>query len=254
MTRYAIEVEDLHVYIGNKHILKGVNLRVPQSAITVILGPSGSGKSTLLRTINRLIELNPEARVRGRVRVMGIDVYSADPYEVRRMIGMVFQVPNPFPHMSIFDNVAIAAKINGVARRREELEKVVRWALEKAMLWDEVRDRLRDPPTKLSGGQQQRLCLARAIAMKPRILLLDEPTANIDVYNTVKIENALKSLVNELGMTVVLVTHMPQQALRIGDYVAVMYDGRIVEFGPVDQVSLNPRSEITKRLLRGEIG
>ncbi len=252
--RYAVEIEDLHVYISGKHILKGVSLRVPESAITVILGPSGSGKSTLLRSINRLIELNPYARVEGTVRVFGKNVYEEDPYEVRRMIGMVGQVPNPFPHMSIYENVAIAAKINGVAKKRSEVDKIVKWALQHAMLWDEVKDRLKDPPTRLSGGQQQRLCLARALAMKPRLLLLDEPTANIDVYNAVKIENALKSLVEGLGMTIILVTHMPQQALRIGDYIAVMYDGRIVEFGSVDEVSLNPKSEVTRRLLRGEIG
>jgi len=246
--RHAVLIEDLRVRLNGKEVLKGVNLRVPEGAVTVILGPSGVGKSTLLRTINRLLELNPDASVEGRVEVLGVNAYATDPYKLRRRVGMVFQIPNPLPHLSIYWNVALAAKVCSVAKRKDELNRVVEWALRKAMLWEEVKDRLRDPPTKLSGGQQQRLCLARALAMKPKLLLLDEPTANIDVENTELIERALRDLVREDGTTVLLVTHMPDQALRVGDYVAVMYDGRVVEFGRVGEVAREPTHPFTRKL------
>ena len=232
----AVEVRNLDVWIGGKHVLKGVDLSIPEKSIVAVMGPSGSGKTTLLRCINRLIDLVPNAKVRGEVKVLGIDVYRSDPYRVRRIVGMVFQHPNPFPHMSIYDNVAIAAKISGTARSRKELDEIVRWALEKAMLWDEVKDRLHESPTKLSGGQKQRLCLARALATKPRILLLDEPTSNLDPYNTLKIEEAIRELVKELGMTVILVTHMPSQARRVANYAAILNSGKVIAFGSIDEV------------------
>ncbi len=184
----AIEVKGLRVRISGKDILKGVDLRVPEATITAIMGPSGSGKTTFLKVLNRLIELVDGVEVSGEVRVYGSNIFDMDVYKVRRLFGMVFQTPNPFPHLSIYDNVAIGAKVNNVARSRKELDEIVRWALEKAMLWDEVKNRLHDPPWRLSGGQQQRLCLARALAMKSRILLLDEPTANIDPVNTAQLE------------------------------------------------------------------
>jgi len=251
--RYSVRVESLRVKLDGREILKGVDFSAPEGTVTVVLGPSGVGKSTLLRAINRLLDLVPGARVEGRVEVLGLDAYAVDPYWLRKRVGMVFQVPNPFPHLSIYDNVAIAAKVCGVARSRRELDKVVEWALRKAMLWEEVKDRLKDPPTRLSGGQQQRLCLARALAMKPKVLLLDEPTANIDVSNAVMIEDALKRLVREEGITVILVTHMPQQALRVGDYVAVMYDGRVVEYGRVGEVASNPKHSFTRKLFSGAL-
>ncbi len=246
--RCSVRVESLRVRLNGRLVLKGVNLNVPESSVTVVLGPSGVGKSTLLKVINRLIDLIPEARVEGRVEVLGLDAYAVDPYWLRKRVGMVFQIPNPFPHLSIYGNVALAAKVCGVAKNRQELDRVVEWALRKAMLWDEVKDRLNEPPTKLSGGQQQRLCLARALAMKPKVLLLDEPTANIDVGNASMIEEALVNLVKEEGLTVILVTHMPQQALRVGDYVAVMYDGKIVEYGRPEEVATNPRHAFTRKL------
>ena len=252
-TKPAVEIEGLRVWIGSNEVLKGVSASIPARSITVVLGPSGSGKSTLLRCINRLIELVPDARVEGTVRVFGVDVRKVDPYELRKRVGMVFQIPNPFPHMSIYENVAIAAKIAGVARSRRELDEVVRWALERAMLWDEVKDRLDDPPTRLSGGQQQRLCLARALAMKPRLLLLDEPTANIDPENSKKIEESIRTLVREEGVSVIFVTHSPHQAARIADYLVVVYRGLIVEEGSAREVIESPKHEITRKLLSGAI-
>jgi len=200
-----------------------------------------------------LIELNPDARVEGCIKIFGIDARSVDPYDLRKVVGMVFQIPNPFPHLSIYENVALAARIAGVADSKRDLDKVVEWALRKAMLWDEVRDRLWAPPTSLSGGQQQRLCLARALAMKPKLLLLDEPTANIDPDNAKKIEDSIRELVESEGISVVFVTHSPHQALRIADHIIVLYRGTVVEQGPAKEVFSNPRSDVTKKLLSGAI-
>ncbi len=250
---YALQIEGLNVWIRGKHIIKGVGLEVPKRRILAVMGPSGSGKSTLLRAINRLIDLIPESRVEGKVLVYGTDVYREDPYRVRRLMGMVFQTPNPFPNMSIYENVAIGPKLNRLVKNKEELDELVKWALEKAMLWDEVKDRLDDPPHRLSGGQQQRLCLARALALKPKLLLLDEPTGNVDPVNAVKIEEALRSLLRDLEITIVLVTHTPHQAVRISDYIAFIYMGELVEFGLTDAIALNPKHELTVKFLRGEV-
>lgn len=249
----AIEVKGLRVRISGKDILKGVDLRVPEATITAIMGPSGSGKTTFLKVLNRLIELVDGVEVSGEVRVYGSNIFDMDVYKVRRLFGMVFQTPNPFPHLSIYDNVAIGAKVNNVARSRKELDEIVRWALEKAMLWDEVKNRLHDPPWRLSGGQQQRLCLARALAMKSRMLLLDEPTANIDPVNTAQLEDALRTLRRDENITVVIVTHMPHQAIRVSDYIVMFYDGRVVEEGPTGEIAISPREDITRRFLRGEM-
>ncbi len=250
----AVRTEGLNVWIRGSHVLKNINFRAVQGAITVIMGPSGSGKSTLLRSINRLIELIPGVRVEGKVLVFGRDVYSEDPYRIRRDVTMVSQTPNPFPHMSIYENVAIGPKLHRIVRSKEELDRLVRWALEKAMLWDEVKDRLDEPPSTLSGGQQQRLCLARALALKPKILLLDEPTANIDPVNARKIEEAIKLLVKDEGVTVVMVTHTPAQAVRVADFIAFIYNGELVEYGSSREIALNPSHRLTEQYLRGEIG
>lgn len=248
---FAVEMNNVSVYLGDRQILKEVTLKVPYNTVFVIMGPSGSGKTTMLRVINRLIDITEGARVVGSVNVLGFDVMNYDPYELRKQIGMVFQIPNPFPHLTIYENVAIAAKINGVVKNKKELNDVVRWALEKAMLWDEVKSRLHEYPHQLSGGQKQRLCLARALAMKPKLLLLDEPTANIDPVNARKLENAIVSLKDEV--TVVMVTHSPYQAARVADYVAVLYDGMVVEQGPAQQLFLRPTTDIAQKLLRGEM-
>ncbi|MCY0867673.1 MAG: phosphate ABC transporter ATP-binding protein [Desulfurococcus sp.] len=249
MSAYIVEVKNLVVKFDGKTVLNGVSMSIKRNTISVVMGPSGSGKSTLLRVLNRLIDVNPEAEVSGSVVVLGRDLYEWDPYELRRHVVLVQQEPTPFPNLSIFDNVALPARVNGVARGRRDLEKLVKWALEKVMLWDEVKDRLDKPPTILSGGQKQRLCMARALALHPEILLLDEPTANIDPVNTIKIEESLRELRNET--TVIMVTHMPHQAVRVGDYIYILFDGRVVEEGPVEDVTLHPRHEVTVKLLEG---
>jgi phosphate transport system ATP-binding protein len=238
---------DFHLWINDVEILKGVEFCAPKNSISVIVGPSGSGKSTFLKSINRIIELNANVRRSGDILLNGGSLFDMDPVDVRRRVAMVFQVPNPFPHLTIFENVALPAKVNGVAKDRGSLRELVKWALEKAMLWDEVKDKLDKHPHVLSGGQKQRLCIARALAMRPEVLLLDEPTANIDVINAKKIEETLRELKNE--MTIVMVTHNPNQALRIGDYVNVMFDGKIIESGPVSDIVLRTRNELAIRLL-----
>ena len=225
----AVMIEGLNLWIKNRQILYDISLRAPAYKITIVIGPSGSGKSTLLRTINRLIELTEGVRYTGIIRVLGKNIMDWDIYELRRTAVYVAQTPNPFPHMTIYENVAIGPVLHDMVRDKADLDRIVRWALEKAMLWDEVKDRLDEKPGVLSGGQQQRLCIARALALKPQILLLDEPTANIDPENTYRIEEVLKRLRDE--MTIVLVTHNHDQAKRLADHLVVIRDGRIESTG-----------------------
>ncbi len=247
----ALETENLNIYYGENHIIKGIDLHIPEKVVFAIMGPSGCGKSTLLRAMNRLIELNDNARVEGDIRLFGKSIFKMNPMKVRREIGMVFQHPNPFPHMSIYDNVAIGPKMNGLCKGKE-LDELVEWALKKAALWDEVKDKLKVPASELSGGQKQRLCIARALAMKPKVLLMDEPTANLDPVATEKIEDLIYELKREY--TIVIVTHSPSQAARVADYVAFLYLGRLIEVGKVEQVFENPKEELTERYLTGRIG
>lgn len=225
----AVMIEGLNLWIKDRRILYDISLRAPAYKITAVIGPSGSGKSTLLRTINRLIELMEGVRYTGIIRVLGKNILDWDIYELRRTAVYVAQTPNPFPHMTIYENVAIGPVLHDMVRDKADLDRIVRWALEKAMLWDEVKDRLDEKPGVLSGGQQQRLCIARALALKPQILLLDEPTANIDPENTYRIEKVLKRLRDE--MTIILVTHNHDQAKRLSDHLVVIRDGRIESAG-----------------------
>jgi len=254
LSEYILIVKDLRIRIGGREIVKGISLEVPRNTVFAIMGPSGSGKSTLLRAINRLLDLYEDVRIEGKIYVNGLDVYSptTDPLEVRRIVGMVFQIPNPLPHLSIYENVALGPKMNRIARNKKELDEIVRWALERAYLWDEVKDRLHAPAAKLSGGQQQRLCIARALAMKPKLLLMDEPTSNLDPVATSKIEELMIELKKDI--TIVLVTHNPYQAARVSDYVTFIYDGRVIETGRTGEVFTRPRHELTEKYITGRMG
>ncbi len=249
--RYAIETRNLRISYGKKEVIMGVNFKIPEKVVFALMGPSGCGKSTLLRSFNRLLDLNKDANVSGQVLVFGRNIYSdnVDVMEIRRQVGMVFQYPNPFPHLSIYENIAIGLRLNKMVQTKEELDSRVKWALEKASLLEEVEDRLDDFPSSLSGGQKQRLVIARVLAMKPKILLLDEPTANVDPVGTKNIENLLFELKKEY--TIVLVTHEPAQASRISDFVGFIYLGELVESGPTARIFENPQHELTDRYVRG---
>ncbi|MEZ0345850.1 MAG: phosphate ABC transporter ATP-binding protein [Infirmifilum sp.] len=251
MSRLAIRMENVNVWFGEKQVLFNVNLRIPEKEVYAVMGPSGCGKSTLLRTINRLVTLRG-GRVQGVVEVYGQNVYSnsASPEQLSQIVGMVFQIPNPFPHLSIFDNVAIGPRLHGISKGRA-LENTVRWALEKASLWEEVKDRLREPASTLSGGQQQRLCIARALALRPRILLMDEPTANLDPVNAAKIEEVIRELSRE--MSIVIVTHDPAQAQRVAKRAAILFLGRVVGEWKVDGDFASRYYELLSGLTRSAV-
>lgn len=247
MKNPAVRLEKVNVWFGNKQVLYDVNLRVYPNTVYALMGPSGSGKSTLLRVMNRLILLKPESRVEGIVEVMGHNMYDSrfNLEEASRLTGMVFQHPNPFPHLSIYDNVALGPKLHGLARG-EQLKRLVEWALRKASLWEEVKDRLREPASSLSGGQQQRLCIARAMALKPKVLLMDEPTANLDPVNVARIENVIRELAKEV--TVIMVTHDPEQARRVANRMAILFLGRLVREGTTNEVLYDSYSLLIQRL------
>ena len=252
-TRLRLETVRLTALVGQLHAVRDVSLLFPAHTVTAIIGPSGCGKSTLLRCLNRMHELTPGASVVGEVLLDNVNVYARDvnPIELRRRIGMVFQRPTPFPMMSIYDNVAAGLRVNG-KRPRREMDEAVERALQQAALWDEVKDRLRASALVLSGGQQQRLCIARAVAPQPEILLLDEPTASLDPAGTQRIEelcHALKRL-----YTIVIVTHNLQQAARVSDYTAFMYLGNLVEVGRTDEMFMNPKVEQTEAYITGRFG
>jgi phosphate transport system ATP-binding protein len=259
MTDIALRTENLTASYDEHIVVKNVNLSIPRNSITAIMGPSGCGKTTLIRCFNRMHELSPKAKVEGKVilieknhQIEEIDVYSIDPMLVRRKIGMVFQKPNPFPTMSIYENVIAGYILNGIKLKKSEADEIVEETLKKVSLWDEVKDRLHKKGTFLSGGQQQRLCIARALAMKPDIILLDEPTSALDPVATLKIEELLEQLKDTV--TIVIVTHNVGQAGRISDYVAFMYLGELIEYGPTDVVFTRPRHEKTEEFLSGRIG
>ena len=246
-----IRIRNLNAWYGNQHVLKDLSLDIPDKSITVIIGPSGCGKTTLLRVINRLHETVPGARVEGKVFIDDVDIYSdkVNPVEVRRKVGMIFQHPIVFPHLSIYENVAIGLTLNGYKDKAFVRERVAS-SLKEAGLWDEVKDRLDDRATELSGGQRQRLAIARAIALRPEILLMDEPTSALDPSSTARIESLITRL--KKNYTIVLVTHYIQQAARVADYIAFLYEGRLIEYGPADEILERPKEKLTERYLVGE--
>jgi len=249
----AFEVERLSIFYGEKKAIENVTLTIPSKMITAIIGPSGCGKSTLLRSLNRMHELVPQTRIEGKVVFAGEDIYAPhiDPVVVRRRIGMVFQKSNPFPTMSIAENVLVGLKLNGVRDRaflRERLEQSLRMAA----LWDEVKNDLHKPGISLSGGQQQRLCIARAIAVEPEVLLMDEPASALDPIATAKIEELIHELSS--NYTVVIVTHNMQQAGRCSDYTAFLYLGRLIEFAATTKIFTNPSERQTEDYITGRFG
>jgi len=248
----ALKVENLNVYYGEKQALKNINVAIPTHSVTAIIGPSGCGKSTFLRCLNRMNELLPNFRIEGEIIFDGQNIYSkdVDVIDVRQRIGMVFQKPNPFPK-SIYENVAYGLRIQGI-KKRETLDNIVEGSLKKAAIWEEVKDRLAQPALALSGGQQQRLCIARALAVEPEILLLDEPTSAIDPIATGRIEELLREL--EKSYTIVMVTHNMQQAARVSGTTAYFLLGELIEFDATSKIFTNPGDRRTEDYITGRFG
>jgi phosphate transport system ATP-binding protein len=250
--RAKISVRNLHFYYGAFRALHDISLDIPEKKVTAFIGPSGCGKSTLLRTLNRLYSLYPDQRAEGEVILDGENILTAkqDVSLIRAKVGMVFQKPTPFP-MSIFDNIAFGVRLFEQLSRRE-MEERVEWALTRAALWTEVRRKLQQSGNSLSGGQQQRLCIARCIAIRPEVLLLDEPCSALDPISTARIEELIHELKSEY--TVVIVTHNMQQAARVSDYTAYMYLGELIEYGPTDSVFIKPKRKETEDYITGRFG
>jgi len=248
-----ITVQNVHAWFGDNKVLRDVNMAIPERTVTAIIGPSGCGKSTLLRSLNRMHELVAGARLEGSILLDGTNVYArdVDPVLLRRRVGMVFQKPNPFPSMSIRDNVLAGLRLTG-RLKREESDEVVQSALIGAALWDEVKDRLSSPGTGLSGGQQQRLCIARSLAVKPEVLLMDEPCSALDPIATARIEDLIHSLVERY--TIVIVTHNMQQAARVSGRTAFMLHGELVEFNTTDKLFTSPDDTRTEDYITGKFG
>jgi phosphate transport system ATP-binding protein len=255
-----IDVSDLDIYYGNFLAVQGVTISIEPRSITALIGPSGCGKSTFLRSLNRMHEVIPGARVEGKVVIDGQDLYGAgvDPVDVRRQIGMVFQRPNPFPTMSIYDNVAAGLRLNAKKIKKAELDDLVERSLRGANLWTEVKDRLNRPGSGLSGGQQQRLCIARAIAVEPEVLLMDEPCSALDPISTLAIEDLMTELKERF--TIVIVTHNMQQAARVSEstgffnLAGVGQPGHLVEFNPTEKIFSNPDEKATEDYISGRFG
>lgn len=252
LSKSKLSVQDLNFYYGKFHALKNINLEIPEKKVTAFIGPSGCGKSTLLRTFNRMFELYPEQRAEGTIKLDGEDLLTSkqDVALIRAKIGMVFQKPTPFP-MSIYDNVAFGVKLFENLNA-SDMDERVEWALRKAALWTEVKDKLNQTGSSLSGGQQQRLCIARGIAIKPEVLLLDEPCSALDPISTSKIEELITELKSDY--TVVIVTHNMQQAARCSDHTAYMYLGDLIEFGATEQLFFKPKRKETEDYITGRFG
>jgi phosphate transport system ATP-binding protein len=252
MESTVLKIENFNFFYDKLHVLKDINLEIYKNRITAIMGPSGCGKTTLLRAVNRMHEFTPSARTEGKIQLYEEDIYKLDPIIVRQKIGMVFQRPNPFPTMSIYDNVIAGYRLNGIKLPKAERNNIVEESLTKAALWDEVKDTLHKKGTFLSGGQQQRLCLARALAMKPEILLLDEPTSALDPKATANIERLLEELKNDV--TMFLVTHNIAQAARISNLTVFLYLGEMIEYGKTKKLFTTPKDKRTEEYLTGKFG
>lgn len=248
-----LSIQSLKAWFSGKLALKDINLDVKENCITALIGPSGCGKTTLLRCINRMHDLTPSATADGKIILDDLNIYDkqTDPVLIKRRMGMVFQKPNPFPTMSIFDNVAAGLKLNGI-KDKNLIKEIVHDSLHGAALWEEVKNDLDKPGISLSGGQQQRLCIARALAMQPEILLMDEPTSALDPIASSKIEELMNDL--KKNLTVIIVTHNMQQAARVSDFTAFMYLGELIEFGQTDQIFKYPKKELTERYISGKFG
>lgn len=250
----SVSIKQLQVYFGTNHAVRDVTLEIPANRVTAIIGPSGCGKSTVLRSINRMHDLTPGARVEGTILLDGSDIYhrDSDPVDIRRRIGMVFQKANPFPAMSIYDNVVAGYRLNGTAAKRAELDEIVEQSLTRVALWDEVKDRLQVSAMNLSGGQQQRLCIARTIAVKPDVILMDEPCSALDPLSTLKVEELIDELKERY--TIAIVTHNMQQAARVSDTTAFFYMGELVEIDATKKVFTNPSEKRTEDYITGRFG
>ncbi len=248
-----VSLEQLNVHFGKTHAVRDVSLAVPEHSVTAIIGPSGCGKSTVLRAVNRMHDLVPTARIGGRVLLDDADIYGrgVDPVQIRRKVGMVFQKPNPFPAMTIYDNVIAGYCLNGRVDRAEA-DRIVEESLQRVALWDEVKDRLKTSAMDLSGGQQQRLCIARTIAVKPEVILMDEPCSALDPIATLKIEELIGELKD--NYTIIIVTHNMQQAGRVSDSTAFFYMGELIEHGSTKQIFTNPERKQTEDYITGRFG
>ncbi|MEN3013482.1 MAG: phosphate ABC transporter ATP-binding protein PstB [Endomicrobiia bacterium] len=253
MEEVKVEIKNLYAWYGPQEVLKNISLSIYKNKVTAIIGPSGCGKSTLIRCINRLHEVVPNAKVKGEIILDGKNIYDADvdPMDVRRKVGMVFQQPNPFPTMTIFDNVAIGLKLNGI-RNKSVIAETVKTALEEAGLYAEVAHKLYSYGTHLSGGQQQRLCIARTLALKPEVILFDEPCSALDPISTAKIEELIVEL--KKNHTIIIVTHNLQQAARVSDYTAFLYLGELIEYGPTHSIFTAPKMKKTEEYIMGRFG
>jgi len=248
----VLKVEKFSAFFGDNKVLKDVDLTVRRNVVAALMGPSGCGKTTLIRCVNRMHELIPGATVTGKMTLIDEDIYAMQPIVLRRKVGMVFQKPNPFPTMSIYENVIAGYKLNGIRMAKSELDTVVERSLKRSALWDEVKDTLHRKGTFLSGGQQQRLCIARALAMNPEILLLDEPTSALEPKSTSQIEELFVEL--KRNVTMLLVTHNIAQAARVSDVTAFIYLGELVEFGPTEKMFTVPKDKRTEEYLTGKFG
>jgi len=252
MDNTVLKIEEFYASYGDGDMVKNISLDIERNKVHAIMGPSGCGKTTFMRCINRMHELTPNSSVKGKMFLNGFDIYQMNPIDLRRKIGMVFQRPNPFPTMSIYDNVISGYILNGIRLSKQEKDNIVETSLKNAAIWDEVKDVLHRKGTFLSGGQQQRLCIARGLAMKPDVLLLDEPTSALDPKATAKIEELMIELKGKV--TIILVTHNIAQAARVSDYTAFIYLGELIEYGPSDKLFTVPKDKRTEEYLTGKFG